>query len=152
MSRIGVLGVGSSHGDDQLGWCVIDQLQEIVAGASLEKVSNPGAALLNRLMEFDQVVIVDACDKGLAVGEVVEYAPEEIRLLQKGSLSSHFIGVAESLALAESLSVNLPDIRLFLMQKGDCQPMAELSHEVKQSLPRLCLRIQKYLKESGCGV
>ena len=56
------VGVGSSHGDDQVGWMVIQKLQEGSSGDSFDfrKAKSP-ADILDWIQDCERLVICDAC-------------------------------------------------------------------------------------------
>ena len=55
-----VVGLGSPHGDDQLGWVAVDRLNSrLPAGISARKVRG-GVELINALEGQDAAVIIDA--------------------------------------------------------------------------------------------
>lgn len=109
--RIRVIGVGSPHGDDAVGWAVAERLADEPpgppphGGAEVElevvRCERPPLALVDALAGADAAVVVDATRAGLAPGSVHEPAPEDLR--EPAALSCHGLGVAHALALAREL-------------------------------------------------
>lgn len=96
-----MIGVGSPHGDDAVGWAVAEQLAagpwppdvEVLRGAPLD--------CLDALQPDRAVVLVDATRCGLAPGRVHRPSPEALR--EARGVSSHGLGVPEIVALARAL-------------------------------------------------
>lgn len=133
-----VLGIGSPHGDDQIGWLLVDELQKRVEDSDIhwEKVSAPVTSLVNQLSAFDQILVIDAGDIGLAPGESVFLEDAEPVLnQQEGVLSSHSMGLIESWQMAKALKMELPKVSLFLVQFEQCEPMQSISPSLEQKIP-----------------
>ena len=108
-----ILGIGSPFADDKAAWQAVDQLlfnpqvREAVAAKELvvHKLDRPGMALLEYFQGFEHVVIVDALrTEHYNIGAWIALAPEELALLAAPA-STHGLGVAEALAMAEALNV-----------------------------------------------
>ena len=149
MIRRAIIGVGSAHGDDQLGWYVIDQLQKInIPNIALEKVNSPASTLLQSFQRYDFVVIVDACDMGRKVGEIIEGRADQLEISGSSGLSSHDLGVAEAFLLAQQLGIALPEIKLLMVQLGQVCPMQQMSDEVLNIVPDVVEKVLNYLQVS----
>jgi hydrogenase maturation protease len=119
--RVKVIGIGSPHGDDGLGWRAVEHLQggslASLAGedAQLELVAcrHPGTALLELLGGCDLAVIIDAALADLPAGSVLRLDPEQDELPLVSNLSSHGMGVAAILDLARALQESPTWIRIF---------------------------------------
>ena len=58
---IRIIGLGSPFGDDQVGWRVIELLQDrLDPQVDLVALDRPGAALINWMAGAQRLVIVDA--------------------------------------------------------------------------------------------
>ena len=80
-SAVMVMGLGSPHGDDQVGWCVIDNLeQDGVVVAALRKVKDP-VDILEDLAGVERLFVVDACKSGGQPGSITRL---------DGARSQHF--------------------------------------------------------------
>jgi hydrogenase maturation protease len=106
VSVVQVLGVGSPFGDDRVGWRVAEALAARPArereGLAIHRLDRPGAALLAHLRAADRVVIVDALATDGPAGEVRVLDPAALAP-PDALVSSHALGVAESLALLDAL-------------------------------------------------
>lgn len=105
-----VLGVGSPFGLDQVGWHLLEALQQssrlkpyLTERLLLEVVDRPGVNLLRYFQNAQYVLLLDAVlDDDCPVGEAKRYSMDEIRHVESLQ-SSHGFGVQEVLSLAETL-------------------------------------------------
>lgn len=110
--RLLLLGIGSPFGDDNLGWRMLDALQERpldLPGWEVcwQKVDRPGPGLLDRLQGADAAVLIDAMWAGEGQAQVRLLAREQLDHLTSPT-STHALGVVETLALGERLQM-LPE-------------------------------------------
>jgi hydrogenase maturation protease len=113
-ARWRVIGIGSPVAQDDLGWAAIDLLRMAGLGASLELLTldRPGPALLEYLGLGERVILIDAMQSGQLPGSVRDLALDEL-IASAGMPSTHALGLAETLRLAEALDA-LPE-RLHLL-------------------------------------
>ena len=101
--RIHVIGVGTERGDDAVGLAVAEALAQggLPPGVSVHRCERPVPDLLDALGGADAAIVVDAARTGARPGAVLRLTRGE--LARALSPSSHALGVAEALALAEAL-------------------------------------------------
>ena len=127
-----VAGIGSPHGDDTVGWVVVDELEAAKQGSvRLMKARYP-ADLLDELEGCDQLLAIDACRCGLAYGTLLRLEWPDDALLLPDSASTHGFGLESTLKLAESLGVLPAKTILLLAEVGDCELDAVASRERKR--------------------
>ena len=121
-----VIGVGSRHGDDQAGWLVATRLAALPqVDADVITVLNPIDMLAN-MSDCQKLIVVDAARSEQPVGGVrrLRWPADAIDLAS--SHSSHGVGVAYVLKLAE-LQGSLPEhVVVFAL---DCGAPRESSHD-----------------------
>jgi len=122
MRRLILLGIGSPFGDDTLGWQLLDALVELgleLPGWQIAygKADRPGPALLERLQNQDAAVLIDAMQGDEPPGSVRLVGRAEL-LQQDSPMSSHGMGVAESLALGEQLDMLPSALHILAIQVG----------------------------------
>ncbi len=134
-----VLGLGSPHGDDQVGWILVDKLNAVVSlEVVCEKLSTPAHGLVNILPQYDRVIVIDACEMGKPAGEYVYHEDGSGFLhISNRQISSHALGLADSWQLLKKLQLPLPEISLLLIQIGQTEAMAPLSDGVEKQLPEM---------------
>lgn len=124
MTYIAIIGIGSPHGVDQVGWQAIDFLkkdhtfQSLVGNAvRLLALDRPGMALLDYLAGVDYAILIDAVEGG-ASGSIVEIKIEQL-LKNTITLSSHHAGVAEALAMGDTLNALPQKIEILGIETGE---------------------------------
>jgi hydrogenase maturation protease len=75
MNPIRVLGLGSPLGDDQIGWRVVEQLQQSTKlrpllnhQLTLAAYDRPGTGLIQLMAGAQQVFLIDGVQSGAAIG------------------------------------------------------------------------------------
>lgn len=142
--RIKVIGLGSPHGDDQAGWEVIRLLQQndLSEAIRTEALDRPGPALTNYLNDCDLAILIDGCDAGWPPGQWQQFNLNQLlecAELQGGS--SHQLGVADSLQLAVTLAMELPEVIVFPVQIQHSQPMTPPSTTITRSCAEISAKI-----------
>ncbi|APC96710.1 hydrogenase maturation protease [Francisella frigiditurris] len=149
MGRVLILGIGSPFADDQFGWLVADQLVQELESCNdlvIESVDRPGLNLLNYLNnDYERILLVDAVYAKTKPGTFYHFKAEQI-LSFDGFLSSHSIGVAPSLALAQALSMNINNVEFFGVEiERIHQKDEEISEVVKEAIPSMATLIKEKL-------
>jgi hydrogenase maturation protease len=141
MRPILVLGLGNPlQGDDGIGCRVAQELEKRELPNEVEVMDGgtPGVGLLNFFERRKRVIIVDAAEMGSAPGEFRRFTPEQVALtgsVQRFSL--HRSGVADALALARELKIELPEIVFFGVQPASVEWRDALSPPVEAAVPRV---------------
>ena len=150
----GVIGIGSAHGDDQIGWYLIDQLEQrgVAETIQFEKVIAPAVSLLNSLQRYEKVILIDAGEIGLEAGEFSVIYDGRALLSDECNtadvqISSHHIGVTETWALAKQLGLTMPQVSLFVIQIQQTETMAPISASILDRLPELLQGFERLLSE-----
>ncbi len=132
-----ILGVGTPHGDDQLGWIAVDRLRPLLPEGLLMAKASGGPGLLECLAGQDDLVIVDALAPAGRPGTVRSFAWPCDDFIACAPWSSHGLGVVEALRFAEALG-SLP--RRVLIETVEAErtlPGAGLSPVVSRGLDDL---------------
>ncbi len=151
MSRgwVSVIGVGSPHGDDRLGWVAVDALRQSARLARLmpqrlrlDVRDRPGMLLLSAWHGAHTVILVDAVCSGAEPGTVLRLADADIGL-PGASVSTHTYGVAAAVALARALQ-QLPATLVLLGLEADPLSSSEsLSPSLQAALPAFVQMIER---------
>ena len=113
-----ILGIGSPFADDQFGWFVADKLAEIVREKNIQNITvksadRPGLNLLTFLDSgYDKIILIDAVYAKVTPGPEFYFKAKDI-LSFGGFLSSHRVGVAPSLALADAIGMDISNIEFY---------------------------------------
>jgi len=112
--RIKVIGIGSPFGEDKLGWDIVDLLIQDTSRIwnsdrelTFHILDRPGPLLLEHLKNTDKVILVDAIHNTRHTHNLIRIGIDQLD--QAGTLiSSHGLGIKESLLLAKTLG-QLPE-------------------------------------------
>ncbi|MDH5546594.1 MAG: hydrogenase maturation protease [Gammaproteobacteria bacterium] len=143
-----IVGLGSPHGDDRVGWQVIDVLAE--SGFALEnrRLFRSNATAMDWIAEIkdsQQIVFVDGVKGRGKIGEVVVLTEDELPNENLAG-SSHAISFAESVALMRKLfSLSIP-IHFVGVEIGDSIPFSGVSVDVAQAIPSMVSAVEKLSK------
>ncbi len=140
-----IAGLGSPHGDDQLGWFAIDLLRpRLPAGTSAQKLRD-GLELLEYLDGYDTAVLIDASSPAGKPGSIRSFTWPCPALDQCILLSSHGLGLVEAIQLAEALG-RLPFlVKIFTIEAHDISPGAPLSADIARQIDVLAERVLRAL-------
>ncbi|MGE5622300.1 MAG: hydrogenase maturation protease [Bacillota bacterium] len=159
MSGIRIIGIGSPFGDDRIGWEAIDaidasgMLGRFPAGVvAAYRCGQPATDLLPLLSGAGAVLLIDGSRSGAPPGTLRKVDASELRA-DAGNLSSHGLGVPESLALARALGLLPGTTVVYGIEIGHIGAQPEISPEVLASIPALLRAIEadlrRLLRENG---
>ena len=150
MTRGLVIGLGSStQGDDAVGLLVARRLRDLTPpDTEIREHEGDLTALLALWEGYAPVVVIDAMRSGAPPGTVRRFEAHSTPLpatLEWG-LSTHGIGLAETIELARALG-KLPPRLLVYGIEGRCfAPGADPTPEVAQAIPRAVESIRRDLR------
>jgi hydrogenase maturation protease len=129
-----IVGLGSPHGDDQLGWVAVDRLRpRLPAGIISAKVPG-GLELLEALEGHETVIVIDAVAPAGRPGTIRSFAWPSAELGHNTPRSTHGLGLVQALHLAETLGCLPGFVRIYTLEARDITPVAQLSEDVAQRL------------------
>jgi hydrogenase maturation protease len=144
-----IVGIGSPHGDDQVGWRLVALLSgQPGLGAQLVSVAG-AAALLDHLDGCCRLILVDACVTGLAPGSITRLEWPDARISCQHSRTTHDLSVADALHLASRLGRLPARVAIYGVEIDSWQPAAEMSQVVSHVLPELARRIIDEVRSGG---
>ncbi|MCI0478253.1 MAG: hydrogenase maturation protease [Anaerolineales bacterium] len=152
MRPVLILGLGNPlQGDDGVGCRVVQELEKRVLLDEVEVMDGgtPGVGLLNFFEGRQRVIIVDAAEMSIAPGEFRRFTPEQVALTGSAQrFSLHRSGVADALALAHELKIELPEIIFFGVEPASVEWRDALSPAVQVAVPRVIDAILNELNQS----
>jgi hydrogenase maturation protease len=129
-----VVGLGSSHGDDRLGWAAIDALRpRLPAGTSARKASG-GLELLECLEGQDEVIILDASTPGGQPGSIRVFDWPSSDIVASAPSNTHDLGLVDALRLADALGRLPSRVRIIAIEAQDMSPSESLSTSAARGL------------------
>jgi len=155
VTRTAILGIGSPHGDDRVGWLAIEALDETLpaaeraaAGVTTLALDRPGLALLAHLHGAQRAVLIDALAGDDEAGTVAVADAAQLRGAA-GGLSTHDAGVAEALAMGEALGLLPPELTVVGIAVGSCLPGTASGAAASVAAGRVARRLARWLREGG---
>jgi hydrogenase maturation protease len=137
--KILVLGTGNEiMCDDAVGLVAARELKKRLRGQiDVILTEEAGLSLLDLLVGYDRVIILDAIKSGRAVGEIVEMDLKE--LCEGLATFPHRVSLPEIAVLGERLGLDMPDdIKVVAMEVDDPYTISEgLTPVTAGSLPHL---------------
>ena len=112
MSRILIAGLGNElRGDDAAGLLAVRALRGLAAG-DIDVVEHSGdaASLAESMLQYQEIVVIDAVAAGSAPGTVVRMPADSPST--RSSTSSHGPGLRQAIALSHALGAS-PNVRIF---------------------------------------
>ncbi len=147
-----VLGLGNEIlSDDSVGLRVIDQLKTRfdIADLTFAKSSASGIRLLEEIIGYDRLIIVDAIqtEAGQA-GEISRFTLDEFKDTRHLS-SSHGINLAAAIELGEKLGERIPQQTvIFTIEVADVTSFSErCTPEVEKAIPEAVAMVAKELDD-----
>jgi hydrogenase maturation protease len=129
-----IAGLGSPHGDDQLGWVAIDRLRPLLpAGVTTRKVHD-GIELLACLEGQEAVIVIDAVTPAGQPGTIRSFQWPCPELASCVPLSTHGLGLVEAFHLAETLGRLPRRVSIYTVEAHDTSPGRPLSIEIARRL------------------
>ncbi len=151
--RLLLLGLGNDIlSDDAIGLRVTSELCQRLghrADVSVCTTTEMGLSLLDHVAGFQELVIVDAVQTSRApIGSVHEIDANDLSVLP--TVSPHFLGLAETLALGRQLGLPMPrHTRILAIEVQDPFTVGErLTPELERSLPSLLNKVEAVVMET----
>lgn len=141
MTPTRVIGLGSPSGDDRIGWLAVRRLRRAAGpqpphGLDFIVLDRPGTRLLEAMRGADAVVLADAVRSGAAPGTLHRLDAAAL-MRSRQALSSHDLGVAAAVALAEALGELPAALVLIGIEIGDGGTSRRLGTAVARQLPAM---------------
>lgn len=144
MSGIRIIGLGSAHGDDRVGWELVRLLESEPSAAAawrLRACATVGGELLEFWKDAELAIIVDAMRSAAPPGtlQCFELHPrnELSAVTAVQAVSSHGLDLPDLIELAEALDSLPRRLVLIGVEIAACAPFEPLSVQVRTALPDL---------------
>jgi hydrogenase maturation protease len=135
------VGIGSPHGDDQVGWLVIDELARQNAG-ECRRVQTP-VQLLDWLDGVEELVLCDGVRSAQQVGLVESWTWPTPAIRRVRFQGTHDLSLPATLELAETLGRLPPKVHIWGVQIGKAAPNTAVSSAIRQRVPEIAQRIRE---------
>ena len=138
-NEILVLGLGNDiMGDDASGLIAVRRLQEIYGDTvDIFEVATAGFGLMDILEGYKKVLILDTMLSDTdSHGEVKELS--KVNLTKCSTISPHYVGLPELMALAKKLDISFPEeVKILVLEINEHGVIREgLSDDIQKSIPQ----------------
>lgn len=152
-SRRLVLGLGNDLlGDDGVGPWLVEALRDrpALAGFDFEVAEGGGLGLLDLLDGYGRAFIVDCvAEENDRPGRVRRLSAEEFEA-RSVTLSSHYAGLPQVLALGRRLGLTMPDVQVLAVSVQDPYRIGtDFSPGLQERLPAIVDELEQELLEAG---
>ncbi len=155
--RILIIGLGNPLiTDDSIGLRVVKELTPLLAGRSDVEVSEDfwgGLRLMERMIGFDRVIVIDAIQTGAAPGTLHLLTPEGLGTQR--SASAHDVNLSTALEFGRQAGARLPEnqhIRLVGVEAEDILTFGEqCTPAVGAALPQVVQTVLSILDSISGG-
>jgi len=150
--KLSVIGIGNLYaGDDGVGVRLVERLSKRRPWMDLSFLlweDTDALTLTHDLIDLGSpVLIVDCADMGIEPGEYRWFDARSTRLkLQTDSVSTHGLGMAEAIELAQLMGFDMP-VTIFGVQPFDLSPVSYLSQLMKSRFSYLLDALEKRVIE-----
>ncbi|MCX7122019.1 MAG: hydrogenase maturation protease [Gammaproteobacteria bacterium] len=153
---IGVIGIGSSFGADNIAQDVINLLKKHTKNKfqdtiQFEYYDRPGIYLLEIIKKFKVVHLIDAVVSENTEGTLHRYENLDVLQAENFLLSSHGVGVAEALALGKILNCLPQKIIVHGIEIENSKTIKAISREIIQARDELVSKIVSELTSQVSG-
>lgn len=151
-SAVRILCLGNDLlADDSLGIIVANRLRQLsLAGVDIVQTSTTGFSLMDYLLNASRLLVVDTVLTGRAEpGTIHVVAEEDIKSVSGGS--PHYVGLFETLALAERLLLPVPkEVLILAVEAADCTTVGgPMSPAVEAVIPAVADLAQEMARAVG---
>jgi len=154
--RVLVLGLGNDIlSDDAVGLIVAREIRQHLSdadGIEVQETSEMGLSLLDYIVGFDDLVLVDAVQTQRAPpGFLHEFDGSQLNVLP--IMSPHFLGVGEVMTLGRRLGLRVPrQVKIFAIEVQDPFTVGVcMTPALRQVLPSIALRVLAAARQLSSG-
>ncbi len=133
--KVAVIGIGNLlMGDEGVGIAVINELKKMNVNADIYDCGTMGVDILNTMLGYDKVIVVDAVKGFGKPGDVVKIDPKELRE-SKRVVSMHDVDFAFLIKVVGEF-IDLPEIVIVGIEVEKVGEGIGLSESVRKAIPK----------------
>jgi hydrogenase maturation protease len=143
-----MLGLGSHHGDDQVGWRVAAQLAALrTPTCEVRRAVSPADLLISLgQATYERLIVCDGCRGAGQPGECFRWQWRSEGWNARVARTTHDLGLEEALAMAAQLGRLPPEVVVWSVELETAQPgCQQVSAAVATALPRAVESIRREL-------
>ncbi len=133
--KVAVIGIGNLlMGDEGVGIAVINELKKMNVEADVYDCGTMGVDILNTMLGYDKVIVVDAVKGFGKPGDVVKIDPKELRKSRR-VVSMHDVDFAFLIKVVGEF-IDLPEIVIVGVEVEKVGEGIGLSESVRKAIPK----------------
>ncbi|MBL9122666.1 MAG: hydrogenase maturation protease [Planctomycetaceae bacterium] len=141
-----LVGIGSAHGDDRVGWSVAAAVAQRAGDQVRVRTAAAPADLLDWLAGVDRLHLCDAWLTSEPGGQLTQWSFPDPAIESAGFGSTHSLSLPAALRLAAELGTLPREVILWGVSIERAEPGAPLSPRVAAAVPRIAERICEVLE------
>jgi hydrogenase maturation protease len=142
-----VVGIGSPHGDDAIGWRVLEELRSVrLPDCALVRARTPVDAL-DHLDNVAVLHLIDAC-YGTNAGTLHRWIWPSEDLIRYGWTTSHDVDLVGAIQLADQLNLLPPTTIVWGIESDAFQPATGISEPIQSGVMNLVSRLRAEIDPS----
>ncbi|MGD9722937.1 MAG: hydrogenase maturation protease [Pirellulales bacterium] len=146
-----VVGIGSPHGDDQVGWLVARNVAQRLDGGVTVRCARAPAELLDWLHGVDRLFLCDALQSEAPPGSVRQWNWPAAEIANVRFAGSHDLPLAAALQLGESLGMLPRVVRIWGVSIAAAQPLTNISADAAAVVSVVADQICRHLRAASKG-
>jgi hydrogenase maturation protease len=135
-----IIGLGSPHGDDQIGWLVARAIQEANIEADVSLLSAP-VDLLNLCARESRLIVIDACRGEGRIGTTRRWKWPTDQFQPYKASNTHAIALPEVLKMAAPLGTLPEDVVIWGIEGRSFGPGNDLCTELAVAIQSIAMQI-----------
>ncbi|TWT48049.1 hypothetical protein Pla22_50490 [Rubripirellula amarantea] len=139
-----VVGIGSPHGDDAIGWLVADALKESTDGGEtrIEKAASP-IEIFNAIDDCERLILCDGCSGLGSPGDTRRWQWPSSEFGQVNWSGTHDFSLIATLQLGERLNRLPPQVVVWAIEIDTNRVGDTLSPSVASAIPDFVQQIKQ---------
>lgn len=134
------VGLGSPHGDDQIGWLVVDEVARLLGDLTCRKAASP-AELFDWLYPCGCLEICDAIKSPDPVGTIRSWTWPAQDLGEIAFVGTHDVSLVAMLQLSEQMGRLPSSVRIWGVAVSETRPFDPVSTAVLARVPQMARQI-----------
>lgn len=144
-----LVGIGSPHGDDQVGWLVAEEIRRINTSAAVHLARTP-TDLFKFIEAAQRLLICDACSFDATPGTVRMWKWPQLPVDIVAFRGTHDVSLTVALEMAERLNLLPPEVLIWGIQVQSTIQTQEVSADVLSAAKSLAITLVTELDDSSC--
>jgi len=136
-----VVGIGSHHGDDSLGWHALEELRAMTLPDCAFVRARTPVDVFDHLDSVAALHVIDAC-RGANAGTLHRWTWPSEALIRYGWATSHDVDLVGAMQLADQLKLLPANTVVWAIESDAFQPATGISEAIQSAVMDLVTRLR----------